>query len=249
MKNILFNLSIVFLFALPNFSFSQNDAEFELTCEINVTHPPLSITKARLTSAVTLSDLNRQYKPSWVKTYESVEILTTHQGKLKKATGKNNILTPEQKVLLNQADENTKIDVKVLYFPENNLVQNDLKQNNFSFKVVPEIEASFIGGAIALKNYLNENAMLNLPDGCFQKNALTAVTFTVSTEGEIINTKIFESSKDDEIDAVLVNTIANMPDWKPAQYASGLKVKQDFVFTVGDMRSCVVNLLNIRAIE
>ncbi len=237
------------MFALPQIGFSQNNADFELSYEINVTHPPLSVSKARLTSAVTLSDLNRNYKPSWVKTYESVEVITFHKGKLKKAVGKSEILTTEQKTLLDQADVNTNIDIKILYFPENNLVQNDLKQNNFSFKVAPENEASFMGGPVALKKYLKENAMLNLPEGCFQKNALTAVTFSVSSKGEIINTKIFESSNDEDIDAVLVKTIANMPNWKPAEYANGLKVQQDFVFTVGDMRSCVVNLLNIRPID
>ena len=40
-----------------------------------------------------------------------------------------------------------------------------------------------------------------------------------------------------------------MPSWKPAAYANGMKVKQDFVLTVGDMTSCVVNLLNIRQLE
>jgi len=37
-----------------------------------------------------------------------------------------------------------------------------------------------------------------------------------------------------------------MANWQPAEYANGLKVRQEFVLTIGDHRSCTINLLNIR---
>jgi len=62
----------------------------------------------------------------------------------------------------------------------------------------------------------------------------------------VINAHIVESSKDEKIDEIFLQTIQNMPLWKPAEFANGTTVSQDFVLTVGNMESCVVNLLNIR---
>jgi len=251
MKNTRFRLTILFIafIAFSHLGYSQDKTDFDLTYEVNVVHPPLAISKEQLTEAKTIQDLNKHYKSSWVKAYKSVEILATHEGVIKKIVSENGTLTPEQKDFLDKADENTEIAIRVLYLPDNNLKNNELKRSNFSFKVVPEKEAQFVGGAEALKQYLRKTAIVNLPEGCIQQYALTAVKFTISTDGEIINTHVFESSKDEEIDALLVATISKMPSWKPAEYANGLKINQDFVFTVGDMKSCVVNLLNIRQIK
>ncbi|MFT4667667.1 MAG: hypothetical protein ACI9XB_004640 [Gammaproteobacteria bacterium] len=59
---------------------------------------------------------------------------------------------------------------------------------------------------------------------------------------------MYNSSIDENVNELLLETIQNMPCWKPAEYANGLKVKQEFVLTVGNMESCVVNLLNIRSL-
>ncbi len=251
MKNILFRLPILFVavLAFPFSGYSQENTDFDLTYEVNVVHPPLAISKGQLTAAKTLQDLNRHYKSSWVKSYKSVEILASHQGEIKKIVSHDGQLTVEQKDFMDKADEDTNISIRILYLPDNNLKNNELKRNNFSFKIVPEQEAQFVGGPETLSQYLKERAIDKLPKGCIKQYALTAVKFTVDTDGKIINTHVFESSKDEEIDTLLVSTISNMPNWKPAEYANGLKVKQDFVFTVGDMRSCVVNLLNINQIK
>ena len=84
----------------------------------------------------------------------------------------------------------------------------------------------------------------------FNKINLAAVKFTINEEGQIVDAHVFQSayqpSKDEKIDELLLETICNMPSWEPAEYDNGIKVKQEFVLTVGDMESCVVNLLNIR---
>jgi len=197
MKNILC-LFLTFV-VCPYFCFAQSNTSDEFSYEVHVVDPPFAISKTTVESANTLLDINKYYKPDWVKAYESVEISATEQGEIKRVYGKSGQLTDEQKALLNKADANTAIKVKIVYLPENNLKQNDLKEHN-----------------------------------------------TIDEAGKITNSSIFESTKDEKIDAILLETIANMPNWKPAEFASGLKVKQEFVFTVGDMRSCVVNLLNIR---
>ena len=74
---------------------------------------------------------------------------------------------------------------------------------------------------------------------------MAAVKFTINEKGEIVNPHIFESTKNEKVDKILLETIKKMPKWKPAKHANGLKTKQDFMFTVGNMESCVVNTLGI----
>lgn len=248
MKNIKHKL-IVLLFivlACPHLGASQDSLTFELRYEVNRTHPSHSITKEKLKEAHTLIDLNRYYKPSWVKEYISVEVLTSHRGKTKKAVSKNDTLSQAQKDLMNSADAGTDISVKVRYMPDNTLKYNDAKETNFTFTVEPESEAKYVGGAQQLKQYLKENAMDKIPDAIFKIHNLTAVKFTIDEAGQVIDAHVFESSKDKKTDELLLETICNMPNWKSAEYANGTTVKQEFVLTVGDHRSCVINLLNIQ---
>ena len=248
MKNIQ-NKLIVLLFialAFPCLGSSQGSLTNELPYEVNRIYPYISITKEQLIEAHTLMDLNTYYKSSWIREYISVEILTSYQGRIKKAGSKNGTLSQEQKDFMNRADVGTDISVKVQYIPENTLTHNDIKEIKFTFTVDPESEAKYSGGQQHLKQYLKEKAIDEIPDGSFKELELAAVKFTISEQGEIIDAHVFESSKDEKIDELLLEAIRNMPCWRPAEYSSGIKVKQEFVLTVGNMKNCMINLLNIR---
>ncbi len=251
-KNIQNNLFVLLFIALtfPYLGSSQDSLTNELQCEVNRSYPSLSITKDQLNEARSLIDLNERYKPSWVREYLSVEILTSHKEKTRKAVSKNDTLSQEQKDIMNMAEVGTDISVMVRYIPENTLKNNDAKEMNFAFTVEPENSATFPGGPQQLKQYLKEKAIDKIPDGSFQNYDLAAVKFTINEEGHIVDAHIFgseyQTSKNEKIDELLLETICNMPSWKPAEYSNGIKVKQDFVLTVGNMESCVVPLLNIR---
>ncbi len=259
MKNIQ-NKLIVLLFialAFPHPGSSQDSLTNELSYEVNRVYPHISITKEKLNEAHTLIDLNNEandlnlyYKSSWIREYISVEILTSYKGKIRKAVSKNDTLSQEQKDIMNMADVGTDISVKVQYIPENTLTHNDIKEIDFSFTVDPESEAKYPGGQQQLKQYLKEKAIDKIPDGSFKNYDLTAIKFTINEEGKIIDAHVFESEyqtyKNEKIDKLLLETIRNMPCWKPAEYSNGIKVKQEFVLTVGNMENCVIPLLNIR---
>lgn len=233
--------------AILNITYSQDDnLSFDLQYNVNRVYPSPSITKEDLKEAHTLIDLNKHYKPSWVREYISVELSTYHKGNIKKSMGKNDILTQEQKEQLNLADVNSEIAVKVKYIPENTLKQNDPKEFNFTFSVDPDQEATYTGGQEQLKKYLKENAIDKVSKTSFRKHHVTALKFTITAEGKVVDAHVFEPSKDEKVDALLLDAIRNMPDWKPAEYANGLRVSQEFALTVGDHKSCVMNLLNIR---
>lgn len=218
----------------------------ELHYEVHTVYPPLSISKVTLEQAQSLVDLNRHYKPSWVNRYISVEISASVEGNTKTASSPNDRLNQAQKDLLAMADVGTEMSVRVAYIPENNLKQNDEKEIDFKFMVHPEIEAAYIGGESALNTYLKVNAINHLSEGIFEGYDLAVVKFTINEAGEIINAHIFESAKDKKTDDLLLQTIAKMPCWQPASYANGTKVPQEFALMVGNMKSCVVHLLNIQ---
>ncbi len=251
MKNIQNKLMVLLFIAIafPHPGSSQDSLNIELQYEVNRTYPSISISKEKLNGAHCLVDLNEYYKPSWVREYISVEVLASHKGKVRKAVSKNDTLSQEQKDIMEMADVGKDIAVKVRYIPENTLPHNDVKEFDFKFTVDPENEATFPGGQQQLKQYLKEKAIDKIPDGSFKNYDLAAIKFTVNKDGQIIDAHIFgneyRTSKNEKIDELLLKTICNMPNWKPAEYANGTKVKQDFVLTVGNMNSCLVPLLNI----
>ncbi|MFK7904115.1 MAG: hypothetical protein AB8B69_03275 [Chitinophagales bacterium] len=242
MKN---GIIILFLLHLTICSFSQNSLTVnELSYEVKGIYPPLSITKEKLNDAHTLMHINRYYQSSWVREFISVEILASYKGKIRRAVSNNDILTQEQKDIMDKVDVGTEIEVNVRYIPENTLTHNDVKVFDFNFMVHPENEAKYIGGQQELKQYLKENAIDKIPDGIFEGYDLAVVKFTISEIGEITDVNVFETSKDEKTDQLLLETICNMPNWKPAEYANGTKAKQEFALMVGNMENCVVYTLN-----
>lgn len=237
---------VLILLAFPHLVSSQEGLANELSYGVHRIYPPISISKEELKEAVTLMDLDKKYKSSWIREYISVEILASCNGRIQKALSKSDVLSREQKDIIHTADVGMDISVKVLYLPENTLKQNAPKEISFSVAIEPENEATYPGGQQALQQYLKEKTINNIPAGHFEEYQLAAVTFTVNEEGQITDPKVSWSSNDEKIDELLLETICNMPNWKPAAYANGVKVKQEFALMVGSMESCAVNLLNIR---
>ena len=144
------------------------------------------------------------------------------------------------------ADVGSDISINMKYIPDNTLKQNTAKESHFSFMVNPETKATYTGGQQELKHYLKDHAIDKIPAETFKEWDLAAVKFTITEKGQVANAHIFETSKDEKIDALLLETIKNMPNWTPAVYSNGTKVEQEFVLTLGNMENCIVNLLNIR---
>jgi hypothetical protein len=226
-------------------SFAQNDLKFE----INKVLPFISIQENKLDKVNTLTDLNKRYSTSWVKEYISVEISAYKNGAQTKASGSSDVLNQEQKELIRLADRSNDIAVSVTYLPENSLKNNTVKQYDFKVTIMPEKNAVYSEGAKQLLQYLQKNSIVNIEAGGFTGYDLTAIKFTVTEQGHITDIQVAMPSKDIKIDEMLVAAISKMPSWKPAEFSNGVKAKQSFVLTIGNMENCMVNLLNIRPIE
>jgi len=238
-------LLLMLVFTLSSNLNSQDNASDDLVCEVHRIYPPISWSKEKLHQAETIADLNPYYKPSWVKEYIAIRIEAYHNGSLKKAIGEGEILTLSQKAIMRGADVGTDISVVVDYIPDNNLKINEAKQIDFTFTIDPENMAQYEGGDEALNLYLQEQVMDKIPEGVFIDYILAIVKFTISEDGDAIDAHVFESSKNEIIDKLLLDAICNMPEWLPAEYDSGTKVRQEFALTVGNMENCMLNLVNI----
>jgi len=252
MRNIHYPVIVLFILLLvfPLQVEAQDGVNSELPFEVNRAHPIFSINKEQVKEAQTLIDLYPYYKADWVKEYIGVEVLASIKGTPSKEMGENNTLNQKQIDLINRADVGKSISVKVRYMPKNNLTHNDPKEINFKFTVDPESGATYVGGEQKLRQYLKEQAIDKIAADYFEGYDLTAINFTINEKGQVTDAKVHESlyhtSKFEKVDQILLKAIYNMPDWKPAQYTNGVKVKQEFVLTVGNMQNCIVNLLQIR---
>lgn len=226
-------------------SFAQHDLKFE----INKVLPFISIQEDKLDKINTLTDLDKRYPTSWVKEYISVEISAYKNGIQTKASGSSDVLNQAQKDLIRLADRNNDIAVIVTYIPNNSLKNNPAKQYDFNVTIMPDQNAVYAEGAEQLIQYLQKNSIANIEAGSFTGYDLTAVKFTITEQGDITDIQVALPSKDKKMDEMLVTAISKMPNWKPAAFSNGLKVKQNFVLTIGNMENCMVNLLNIRPIE
>ena len=197
-----------------------------------------SIIKEKLNDANSLKDFIPSFPINWIDEYISVEIISTSNGKLKKAVSANDALSSEQKNILRSSDLATEIEINVKYKYKNAATDAaEIGIINISAVIVtavPETEAEYIGGYPQLAKYLHVNAISKISESALMHFQQGAVIFTINEFGEIINAKISRTTGDIKTDKLLVEAINKMPRWKPAINSKGVKVKQVFEFTVGN---------------
>jgi hypothetical protein len=248
--------SILLLTALviPQHTFAQDLVSEELRFEVRKVDPPLTISQHQIQEAHRLADLNNEaneldlyFKPSWIRSYASVEIVAVHQGKQRKAVGKNDILTQEQKEIIQHADAGTPIAVRIQYLPDNTLSHNEVKSLDFEVNVKPLQDARFPGGQQKLKDYLASNAV-DKTLRKFQPTDFAAVQFTINESGEVVDAQVFESDISSILagEAILLEAVRQMPSWEAAEFCKGTTISQNYVFVVGNLESCLNNLITFR---
>jgi TonB family protein len=210
-------------------SSEPGDAPFEYVVRARYKVP---VTKQTLEKANTLSDFIAEYPGNWVSDYISVEIATTTSGRTVKAVSANGLLTTEQKNILISADHGTNIAVNVNYRTKNAATaKNETRSMNMSMTVIPEVQAEYVGGHKRSLQYM-EKAVQKISETVVAPVDEVAVVFTVQETGAITDAKILRTSGNTKTDKLLLDAISNMPKWKPAENAQGVKVKQEFEFAI-----------------
>ena len=193
------------------------------------------VSKEKLMTPKTMSDIRPGYPSSMIEEYTSTEIAVITRGHITKASGVNETLSVEQQSLLQTADVGSNIEVNVGYVHQNPVTLiPDIRQMHFVITVVPEVEAAYPGGHQELNSYLKKNAIDKIPETFSKEMKMALIHFTVTEEGKISSASVIESSKDPEIDKLLLKAIRKMPTWKPAVNAEGKNVEQEFEFIVGN---------------
>jgi TonB family protein len=242
MKNITFTLVLLLWGGLAAFSqggsaahqFFTPDPAPELRYEV---HPAYTrpIKQEKLKQAKLLRDVVAGYPENWINSYVSTEVSATCNGQVMKATSLSDVLSPEQKKILGMADLATDVIVEVKYNykePLTNAMEN--RDLYVLMTVVPETNAEYVGGYKQMYDYIKMNGIHKISVSSPKKFQKGKVRFAVSEQGEVMNARITESSGDTKTDKLLLETIQSMPEWKPAENPKGVRVMQEFVFSVGN---------------
>lgn len=247
--------SLIFSFVLfSTLSFSQNFAETFLKVdftnyerpsaellrnyfryEVYPVHTPAHpASRSSLSQAKLMSDLIKEYPSSWVSNYISTEISVQSNGKIKKAAGVDGTLSTEQRALLEIADVNTKVTIKVQYKQENSATRKiEINNLNYLIVVIPDIQAEYPGGTTALKQYLKTNVVDRISDADLKGLREGSVEFTIDEKGQVEALQQKETTGNPTVDQLLLKVIQEMPQWSPAKNAKGVSVKQRLEFAAG----------------
>lgn len=189
-----------------------------------------AISEEKLKNAQTISDVIENYPSNWITAYNSVTVATTVNSKTIEAIGPDDKLTIEQKEIFKTA---TNILLVVQYQKENNQNEIQNRQMNVALIVTPKIEAEYIDGYDKMISYLKENSLNKINDKNFSHLPQPSISFVINAQGDVENVKLEATSRDKEVDVLLIKKVQNMPKWKPATNKEGINIKQEFMLNVG----------------
>ena len=189
-----------------------------------------AITQEKLNNAKTIIDIIEGFPLNWISGYNSVTVSSSVNGKIVEEHGKDENLTVAQKELFNNASS---ILIIVQYQKENNSGEIQNRQMNVPFVVTPEKEAEFVGGYDKMIEYLKENSLAKIDAKEFSHLPQPTISFIVSKEGNVEKVSLKETSRDEEIDQLLIKLVKNMPKWNPAINKNGQAIEQEFSLNIG----------------
>ena len=160
----LFTLLAFFFFAI---SFSQSSSDYYAWTVLG------KIKKERLAEAKVMMDIIPNYPRGYfgnLMNYVSVEVSAICDGKKLNAVSSSEVLTPEQKNLLNSADFGSDLSITVKFSykdPANDVYGTGGRIKEFKpimVMVVPETEAQFPGGYAKMLEFIKENTVNKTSD-------------------------------------------------------------------------------------
>jgi len=244
-KNLFFIACFLTISQMTLFAQMKDSSDFSY--QINRVQKYVSISPAQLADADLLSHLNHFYRQDWVKEYKAVRTIAMVNGKKQEIKSTDDHLTQAQKSLIQSADRDSDIEVIVTYLPENNFSKNTVTEMDFSFRIDPDVEATYTGGKNQLDNYISSKILKDVTLEDVPQYQVAAVKFVIDEEGRVVDASIAQATKNKESDQLILKTVCEMPNWQSAAYADGTKTNQEFVLTIGDHFSCTMNLLDIKS--
>ena len=192
------------------------------------------ISEENVANAKSLGDIISNYPSSWMDEYISVEITTIVGGKEYTKVGRSERLTKEQKQIVNIVKMGDQVAVRIKY-KSKNTITGDLENHemNINYTVVPLVEAEFVGGYEHMITYLKKGSLKEINAKQFKHLPQPTISFVVNEDGKTESVKLIDTSRDDEVDKLLLKLVKNMPTWIPAKTKGAIPVKQEFVLMIG----------------
>jgi hypothetical protein len=199
------------------------------------------VKKENLLKVNRICDVIEGFPVNWINDYLSIEIEVICNGKKLNAINKTDVLNKEQLNLLNSADLNSNIKIKVDYkYIDFCTKEVELNTMNVLLTVVPEVEAEFIGGVEQQTNFITEHIIDKISHSIPKELKQIKVLLTIDERGEIANLSIDKTSGDSNFDKQLMEELKKFPKWKPAENNKGEKVKQiwEFILFLKSSQGC-----------
>ncbi len=189
------------------------------------------ITREKLSKAKSISDLIENYPSTWIKDYNSVQISTIENGEEIIASGPNEIFTKDQKQLFKTSSN---LNIVVNYQKKNHDKEIQNRQMEVSLVVTPKKQAEYKGGYDKMITYLRENSINKIIAKNLDYQTQLSIDFVVNSTGKTESVTLNKSSKNEDIDGLLIKLIQDMPEWNPAINEKGENVQQKFTLDIGE---------------
>jgi len=192
-----------------------------------------------LSTAEGLVDLNPGYPDLMIaeEDYLSTKMESHCNGTILAGSSLNNNLSIEQKKVLAQIKQGCYIEVEVNYYQENAATQiMDLRQMQFVLRVLPETEATYLGGEEKLITYFKSNLSNELTKTLAQESVVVA--FTIDASGTPTQVSLLLGAEDEQTNQHILDVVRKMPRWSPAVDVDGKAIPQEFEFIAGSMVGC-----------
>lgn len=194
-----------------------------------------TITKEKLLSAKTIVDLVPNGATEGLDSFQDVKISALRKDGERNEIGINTELNSAQIKLLESFDYSTNFYIEA-DCKHKNPETGEIERYHFVYYVtiVPENEAEYKDGQLALMNYLKENSWEETVTTKKEHLKPGRVLFTVTQSGKIANVKLESTSGYTTIDKKMIKLIKALPgEWIPATNSNGEKVSQELVFSFG----------------
>lgn len=164
--------------------------------------------------------------------YIGFEITARSAGKSQTLSATGDEFTAAQLKLLKNLDLGSPVVLKVKYYHlKEGRQQGKIYEGEVSFEPVPFRPAEFPGGDEALTAYLQNN-VLDKIKAAEKTNApfFARIQFTIDETGRPTRLSLTKPSRYPEIDALLLETLKNMPSWKAGRNSQNKAVAETFSF-------------------
>lgn len=195
------------------------------------------ITKEKLHRAKSIIDIAPEESTKGIESFQNVKIGIFSGDNEKFEMGDGNVLNAAQLNLLHSTDYSTNFYIDAVS-SRKNPETGKIEKDNFVYymTVVPEKEAEYKYGHVALMNYLKENSKTEIAKVRADELKPGQAYFTVTKNGEIANIKLESSSGYTSVDNTMIELLKTLPGkWNPATNSKGEKVDQKLVFSFGTM--------------